>query len=268
MALEFPNIDPVALSLGPVDIRWYALAYITGFLLGWWYILRLIGSDNGAKPDKNDIDDFISWAIVGVILGGRFGYTMFYNFEYYAAHPLDIFKIWQGGMAFHGGILGVIVAMVVFSRIRNIPLLKLSDVVACAAPIGLFFGRISNFINGELYGRATDVSWAFVFPRGGDVPRHPSQIYEALLEGAVLFVVLFALSRLAWVKDRPGVLSAVFLMLYGLFRCFVELFRQPDAHIGFIFADISMGQMLSVPMVIVGAGLIVYASRSPRGANA
>lgn len=257
MALDFPNIDPVALAVGPLVIRWYALAYIAGFLLGWWYALRRVQGSEG-RPNKEDIDDFISWAIIGVILGGRFGYTMFYNFDYYAAHPMDILKVWQGGMAFHGGAIGVIIAIIAFSKIKNVPFLKLTDLVSCAVPIGLFFGRIANFINAELYGRVSDVPWAFVFPGGGGQPRHPSQLYEAILEGAVLFLVLHLLARSSFGKSRPGLVSGVFLIGYGVFRSFIELFREPDAHIGFVFAELSMGQLLSFPMIALGVAVVVY----------
>lgn len=258
MALEFPNIDPVALSLGPMQIRWYALAYLAGFLLGWRYCLKLAGFDKDTRPNADDIDDFLSWAIVGVILGGRFGYVLFYNFDYYAMNPLDAFKIWQGGMSFHGGALGVIVAMLVYAKIKSFSFLRLADIVCAAVPIGLFFGRLSNFVNGELYGRTTDVAWGMTFPRGGDVPRHPSQLYEAALEGAVLFLILFFLIRCESVREKPGIVAGAFLAGYGIFRGFIEFFREPDAQIGLYFDVISQGQMLCIPMILFGFGLIVY----------
>ena len=196
MALEFPMIDPVAIALGPLQIRWYALAYLAGFLLGWRYCLRLAGWDAEHRPNREDIDDFLTWVIVGVILGGRLGYVLFYNFEYYLSTPLDALKVWHGGMSFHGGALGVIAALFIYPALKKFPPLRLCDIVCAAVPIGLFFGRIANFINAELYGRVTNVPWGIVFPNGGAEPRHPSQLYEAALEGAVLFVILFLLSGL------------------------------------------------------------------------
>jgi len=258
--MEFPNIDPVALSLGPFEIRWYALAYLAGFLLGWKYCLQFVNGQD-VRPHKDDIDDFLTWAIVGVILGGRFGYVLFYNFDYYAANPLDALKVWQGGMAFHGGVLGVMVAMVAFAKRREISLLRLADVVCAAAPIGIFFGRISNFINGELYGRVTDSAFGMVFPRGGALPRHPSQLYEAVLEGLVLFVILFALIRNEAVRNKGGVVAGAFLLGYGMFRAFVEFYREPDTQIGLYFDVLSQGQLLCVPMIVAGAGIILWRMR-------
>jgi phosphatidylglycerol:prolipoprotein diacylglycerol transferase len=264
MALEFPALDPVAFEIGPLVVRWYALAYLAGFLLGWRYAFGLTGRIGGGVITRDHIDDFLTWAIAGVILGGRLGYVLFYNFEYYLANPVDVLKVWQGGMAFHGGIAGVAVVIVAYARVKKIPVLALADIVACAAPIGLFFGRIANFINGELYGRVSDVSWAMVFPRGGEMPRHPSQIYEAVLEGAVLFVILYFCSKRRVFQERPGILAGVFVAGYGSFRSFVELFREPDAHLGFVIGEVSMGQVLSLPMVVIGVGLMVYAWRNGR----
>ncbi|MGB0720234.1 MAG: prolipoprotein diacylglyceryl transferase, partial [Bdellovibrionales bacterium] len=228
MALEFPHIDPVAFSIGPVPfidlvfpIRWYALAYLAGFLLGWRYALYLAGLDPLRKPDRVIVDDFLTWVVAGVIVGGRLGYVLFYNFDYYAANPVDILKLWHGGMSFHGGALGVVAALVIYPMIKGFHPLRLADIVCAAVPIGLFFGRIANFINGELFGRAGDVPWAMVFPRGGDVPRHPSQLYEAGLEGFVLFFLLFFMMRSDRVRNRPGLVSGAFLAGYGCFRAFV-----------------------------------------------
>lgn len=259
MDLVFPNIDPVAIWLGPFPVRWYALAYLAGFLLGWRYALYLSGLDKDIRPSREDVDDFLPWAILGVILGGRIGYALFYQFELYAANPLEILKVWHGGMAFHGGALGVIAALIVYPLVKKFNQFRLADIVCACVPIGLFFGRIANFINGELFGRASDVPWAMAFPRGGPETRHPSQLYEAALEGAVLFLILAALIRIQAVRDRPGLVSGVFLAGYGSFRAFVELFREPDAHIGFLFDYFSMGQLLSVPMVLAGIGLAVCA---------
>lgn len=260
MAIPFPDIDPIALEIGPLAIRWYSLAYLAGFLLGWRYALYLCGIKSDKRPNKTDIDDFLPWAVLGVILGGRIGYVLFYQPALYVANPLDAFKVWEGGMAFHGGALGVIIALLVYAWKKKIPLLNLSDIVCAVVPIGLFFGRIANFINGELYGRPTEQSWGIVFPNGGAVARHPSQLYESLLEGALLFLILLFLSKK---KLQAGIVTGVFLAGYGAFRMFVEQFREPDAHIGFIIGQISMGQILSMPMVAVGAGIIGYAVMKP-----
>ena len=259
MALSFPDISPIALSLGPLDIRWYSLAYLAGFLLGWRYALHLAGLAPNNRPTREDIDNFLPFAVLGVILGGRIGYVLFYQPALYAANPLDALKVWEGGMAFHGGAMGVIIALIIFAWVKKIQLLRLSDIVCATVPIGLFFGRLANFINGELFGRPSDVPWAIVFPRGGDMPRHPSQLYEAVLEGALLFFILLFLKKNNWASNRPGVVTGAFLALYGCFRFSVEQFRQPDAHLGFIFAGLSMGQLLSTPMIALGSSVIAYA---------
>ena len=260
MEINLAAIDPVAFEIGPFAIRWYALSYLAGILLGWRYMLVLAGRRANERPHKDDIDDFISWAIIGIILGGRLGYVLFYNFDYYMMHPQDILKVWHGGMSFHGGMTGVLIAMYLFALRVNVPFLKLADFVTAAAPIGLFFGRIANFINGELYGRVTDVSWGVVFPRGGDAPRHPSQLYEAGLEGALLFAVLYICMRTK-LREAHGFCAGVFMAGYGAARIVVELFRQPDAQVGFVFAHVSMGQVLSLPMVLIGLSVCVYAWR-------
>tara|TARA_R110001592_G_scaffold79054_3_gene236765 strand:- start:17645 stop:18463 length:819 start_codon:yes stop_codon:yes gene_type:complete len=253
------NIDPVAFSIGPLTVRWYALAYLCGFLLGWKYCLVLVNRSTNARPNAEDIDNFLTWAVVGVILGGRLGYILFYNFELYSANPLEILKIWHGGMSFHGGMMGVLVAMFLFSKKNKINVFSLADIVSAAAPIGLFFGRIANFINAELYGRQTDLPWGVVFPGGGDAPRHPSQLYEALLEGAVLFLILYGMSKCSKVQARLGMVAGAFLLGYGVFRAIVEFVREPDAQIGLIGDAISMGQILCLPMIIGGAILIYCA---------
>jgi phosphatidylglycerol:prolipoprotein diacylglycerol transferase len=265
-ALPFPAIEPEIFTIGPFAVRWYALAYIAGLLLGWWYMLRLVRNDrlgfSGRGMQTKFVDDFFVWATAGVILGGRLGYVLFYNPKYYLGHPVEIFYVWQGGMSFHGGLLGVIAAMALFARHRRIGFFAIADAVACAAPIGLFFGRIANFINGELWGRVTDVPWAVVFPKAGPDPRHASQIYEAGLEGAVLFAVLWFLVRRSDASHRPGFLSGVFLLGYSAARAFVELFRQPDPQLGFLFGGVTMGQLLSVPMIAFGIYLIVRGRRA------
>ena len=264
-ALVFPQIDPVAVAIGPLVIRWYALAYIVGLVLGWRLCRRLAAKGPSSALTAEIFDDFVLWATLGVLLGGRLGYVFFYNAGYFLQNPMEILQVWQGGMAFHGGLLGVIAALILFSWKRGLPLLALSDVVAAAAPIGLFFGRVANFINGELYGRAGDVPWAMVFPGGGDLPRHPSQLYEAALEGILLFILLQILVAKGALK-RAGVISGLFLAGYGLSRAFVELFREPDSHIGFLAGGITMGQLLSTPMILIGLGLAAWAwRRGPRG---
>ncbi len=254
---EFPNIDPVALTLGPLVIRWYALAYLAGFLIGWRYCLYLAGLDKDTRPSAEDIDDFLPWAIAGVILGGRLGYILFYGLPHYLANPLDALMLWHGGMSFHGGALGVIIALFAFSYFKKIHTFRIADFVCAAVPIGLFFGRLANFVNGELYGRVTESSWGMVFPRGGELPRHPSQLYEAGLEGAMLFLILFALVKSDFIRARPGIVSGAFLGGYGLFRGFIEFFREPDTQIGLIGGVISMGQILCLPMIAFGLLMIV-----------
>ena len=262
MALDFPDIGPVALSIGPLDIRWYALSYLVGILLGWRYVVSIIARDEGKEGvfSKEHIDDFLSWAVVGVILGGRMGYVLFYQFDMYLSDPLAVFRVWEGGMSFHGGALGVIIAMIVYSWRKKKNVLRLTDPVCAAVPIGLFFGRLANFVNGELYGRVTDAPWGMVFPRGGELPRHPSQLYEAALEGAVLFLILFLLMRNDKIRNRPGIISGVFLIGYGLSRMFIEMFREPDQQIGFIMQYFTMGQILCVPMILGGSYLIYFAT--------
>jgi phosphatidylglycerol:prolipoprotein diacylglycerol transferase len=259
--IPFPDFDPVALAIGPIVIRWYALAFITGLLAGWGYILWLLRRPPTTLTGQQ-VGDFFSWAIVGVIMGGRLGFVSFYQAGYFLENPLQIFAVWNGGMSFHGGLIGVVVAVYLYARRHNIHVLPLADLVAAAAPIGLFLGRLANFINGELYGRATDVPWAFVFPTGGELGRHPSQLYEAGLEGLLLFVILLVMARLTTARLRPGLIAGVFLAGYGLARMFVELFRQPDTYVGdggFLAWGITMGQVLSAPIAIAGLGFIVYA---------
>jgi phosphatidylglycerol:prolipoprotein diacylglycerol transferase len=261
LALPFPAIDPVAVQIGPLAIRWYALAYLVGFVAGWRYCIWLARQDH-CRPSAEDFDDFLTWAVIGVILGGRIGYVLFYQFDYYLANPLEILAVWHGGMSFHGGLTGIALAIILFARRRGFPALALGDLIACAGPIGLFFGRIANFINGELYGRAADVPWAVIFPRGGGIPRHPSQLYEAALEGLVLFAVMAVLAQRPSVRKRPGLLAGVFFTGYGFARITAEFFREPDPQLGFLLGGhATMGQILSIPMVLLGLGLILYARR-------
>lgn len=253
--IPFPNIDPIALQIGPLAIRWYALSYIAGVILGWRYAAHLARRFNtGITPEH--ITDFISWLVVGILLGGRIGYVLFYNLDYYLLHPASAMMIWNGGMSFHGGLLGVIAAAFLFCHVNKLRFFALTDIIACVAPIGLFFGRIANFINGELYGRASDDAWAVVFPRGGDAPRHPSQLYEAGLEGLLILVILGVLARQKSLQTREKYLSGIFLILYGLFRSFCEFFREPDIQIGFLAGGTTMGQLLCIPMVAFGIWLV------------
>ncbi|MGK9168115.1 prolipoprotein diacylglyceryl transferase [Inquilinus limosus] len=260
--------DPVALQIGPVAIRWYALAYIAGFLLGWRYALWLTRRTT-LPPDRAALDDFLTWAVVGTILGGRLGYVLFYNLEEYLKAPLSILEIWHGGMSFHGGLIGVTAAIILFARSRGFSPLLLGDVVAAATPIGLFFGRIANFVNGELWGRPVaetpwaDVPWAIVFPNAGPEPRHPSQLYEAGLEGLLLFLILLPLATNPRIRARPGLVLGVFAIGYGLSRFLVEFVRQPDAQLGFLWLDATMGQLLSLPMIVIGIAVMLWAARRP-----
>ncbi|MBE7638075.1 prolipoprotein diacylglyceryl transferase [Sneathiella sp. P13V-1] len=254
-ALAYPEIDPILFSIGPFAIRWYALAYIAGLIIGWRLMIHFAKAP-GSAITPEQVDDFLVWATLGVVLGGRLGYVIFYKPSFYLANPGEIFMVWQGGMSFHGGFLGVVVAALLFAKRRNLPVFSLADLLAIVAPVGLFFGRVANFINGELYGRVTDVGWGMVFPGGGPEPRHPSQLYEAILEGALLFIVQMVLRNTEFGK-KPGVATGVFLIGYALARGFVELFRQPDAHLGFLIGGSTMGQLLSIPMILVGAYLIL-----------
>lgn len=261
--IPFPTIDPVALAIGPFDIRWYAIAYIIGLILGWRYVLRL-ARQPGTPMTAKEVDDFIVWATIGVVLGGRIGYVLFYRPGFYFANPEHILYVWQGGMAFHGGLLGVMSAIVLFSRKRGLRLLEVSDIIAAAAPVGLFFGRIANFINAELFGRPSDVAWAVIFPTGGPEARHPSQLYEAALEGVLLFAVIAVLLSATRARERPGLITGVFLCGYGIARIVVEFFREPDAHLGFMLGGVTMGQILSLPVLGAGAYLIARAMTQPR----
>lgn len=266
--MTFPIIDPVLVEIGPLVIRWYALAYIAGIVGGWWlaafYIKRMqLWAHNQPVVTKTQLDDAILWLTFGIIIGGRLGFVLFYAFDYYVNFPLDILKVWQGGMSFHGGLLGAGIAAYLFSKRNEISVLSFSDLACCVAPIGLFFGRIANFINGELWGRVTTSSWGVVFPDAGPFPRHPSQLYEAALEGLLLFVIL---QILVWRGgfEKRGFISGVFLCGYALTRSFCELFREPDAQLGFIYSGLTMGMLLSLPLFIIGLYLIVQAFRHDR----
>jgi phosphatidylglycerol:prolipoprotein diacylglycerol transferase len=255
--LLFPQFDPVIVQLGPLSIRWYALAYILGLVIGWRVVRRLVQTPP-AVATPLQVDDFLTWATLGVVLGGRLGYVLFYQPGIYLAHPLSIFAVWEGGMSFHGGMLGVAIAIIVFCWRNAIPLLGFADRIAVVAPLGLGFGRIANFINGELWGRpAPDwLPWAMIFPHAGMVPRHPSQLYQAVLEGLVLFTVMAVLARRQELRARFGTLTGVFLSGYAIARIIGEFFREPDAFLGFLAFGTTMGQILSIPMLLAGLWLI------------
>ncbi len=258
LALAFPAIDPVAVEIGPVSVRWYALAYVVGLLAGWQYVRHLArGRIEGLTV--RHADDLLVWCTIGVVVGGRLGYVLFYQPEHFFRNPGEIPIIWQGGMSFHGGLLGVLAACALFARAKRVSLFSVGDAICAAAPIGLFFGRCANFVNGELYGRTTDSSWGMVFPGGGPLPRHPSQLYEAALEGLLLFAVLASAIHLTRLLKHPGAVAGLFFAGYGAARIVGELFREPDAFLGFIVSGLTMGQLLSIPMLALGAWLILRA---------
>lgn len=269
-SLPFPEIDPVIVQFGPLAIHWYGVGYIVGILFAWWYARKLVADaalwPGGLVPMKaQDVDDFVVWAALGVVLGGRTGYVLFYDLPRYLANPLDILAIWQGGMSFHGGLLGVILAMILFSRSRGIRTWSLFDVVSAGVPVGLGLVRLANFINSELWGKVSSVPWAVEFPNGGAFPRHPTQIYEALLEGAVLFVLLRILTHRRLKLARPGFVSGAFVAGYGLARVLVEFFREPDQQLGYLLGTgwLTMGMTLSMPMVLLGLWAMTTAKPAP-----
>ena len=252
------NLDPVLLDFGFIAIRWYSLAYIFGIILGWWLgkkiIKNLLLSVN-FKFELREFDDLITYLIISIILGGRLGYVLFYNFEYYTLNPVDIIKVWGGGMSFHGALFGIIIGTYIFSTKKNIPTFFFLDVIACVSPIGILLGRIANFINGELVGKVTDVSWGIIFPAIDMLPRHPSQLYEALLEGLILFILINTITLKR--KYMIGLSSSLFLIFYGIFRIIAEQFREPDSQLGYVLENLSMGTMLSIIMLISGFVLLI-----------
>ncbi|MFC0244502.1 prolipoprotein diacylglyceryl transferase [Falsochrobactrum ovis] len=266
--LAFPPIDPIIFSIGPIAIHWYGLGYVVGILFAWWYGKKLLNNHrlwaNNHPPMQADtLDDFVIWAALGVVLGGRLGYVLFYNLPFYLANPLAIPAVWDGGMSFHGGIIGTTLAMIWFARSRNIPVWSMFDTIAAGVPVGLGLVRVANFINQELWGRVSDVPWAVYFPNGGPLPRHPSQIYEALLEGLVLFFVLFILTWVGRKLKKPGYIAGTFVAGYGLSRILVEFYREPDAQLGYIFGGwLTMGMILTLPMVLFGFWAIWRANRA------
>ena len=256
--MQFPPIDPVFLSIGPLQFRWYGLMYVLSFIAT-YFIIRSEAARKKLSLTSDDVADLVFYGAMGVVLGGRTGYILFYNLGFYLANPLKLFAVWEGGMSFHGGFLGVTLAFWLYASRKNIPFLALTDMAALCAPVGLGLGRIGNFINGELYGRATDASWGIIFPGSNGIPRHPSQLYEALLEGLVLFFIVRTMSRRF---TATGLASWTFVAGYGLFRFFVEFFRQPDIQMGTFFGIFSMGQLLSLPMFLLGSFLVFRLSQS------
>ena len=256
------NFNPILIDLGSFQVRWYSLAYILGIIIGWIYAVKIIklttkNIRNFDPVKKSHFDDLIIYLVIGIVLGGRIGYVIFYNLEYYSQNFFEIFKVWQGGMSFHGGLLGVIISTIIFSKKTKTNFFKFTDIISCAAPIGIFFGRIANFINGELYGKISTLPWAVIFPDGGNVARHPSQIYEAILEGIFLFILInyFALKKQLIFKT--GFISGIFLILYSILRIFSENFREPDMHLGYFFNYFSLGILLSFVTLIAGLLIIL-----------
>lgn len=271
LVLPFPVFDPIAVSVGPFAVRWYALAYIAGIVLGWVYARKILRTEKfwgGPAPISiPQFDDYVLWVTLGIILGGRTGYVLFYNFGHFMQHPLEIFQLWQGGMSFHGGFLGCVAAVLLFGWRHKVPVLSLGDITCAVGPIGLLLGRLANFVNAELWGRVTDVPWAFVFPTGGPLPRHPSQLYEGALEGLLLFAVLALMVRRGALR-RPGLIIGVFAIVYGFARIFSEFFREPDPQLGFLWGGLTMGMLLSLPMIAAGLAFVLWAVRRPRTSEA
>ncbi len=251
------NLNPIIFDFGILSLRWYSLAYLIGIIFGWWYGKKIISSINNRNKHKYNLDlfdDYITYVIISIIVGGRLGYVLFYNFGYFLSNPIEIFFIWRGGMSFHGGLLGIIVATIIFSKKNDFDKLVLLDVISCVAPVGIFFGRLANFVNGELYGKPTDLPWAVIFPSVDSQGRHPSQIYEAFMEGIILFLIMNLI--LKKIPYKKGECAALFLVFYSIFRVISEFFRQPDLQIGYIFSYISMGSLLSFVMFCFG--IIMY----------
>lgn len=263
--LMFPQFDPIMVQIGPLAIHWYAMAYIVALVLGWW-LVRYLVNWSPVVATRVQVDDFLTWATLGVILGGRLGYVLFYQPYYYLTNPLKIFAVWQGGMSFHGGALGVILALILFTRLNHLSFLGFSDRVTTVVPMGLGLGRLANFVNGELWGRpAPDwLPWGMIFPSGGPIARHPSQIYEFLLEGVLLFTIMLILASRQSIREQGGFLSGTFLLGYAIMRSIAECFREPDAFIGYLPFGVTMGQVLCIPMAIAGISFICYACRSPK----
>lgn len=270
-ALPFPAIDPVALSLGPLQVHWYGLGYVAGILFGLWYAHRLVNNrtlwrSQTISLQAHHIDDFLVWAVLGIVVGGRLGYIFFYDFARFLADPWSLFAVWNGGMSFHGGVLGLLVVMILYAKRNGISSFRLFDVITASAPVGIFLVRIANFINAELYGKPTQLPWGVVFPYAGDTPRHPSQLYEAMLEGLIMFLLLRLATHYFKVLVYPGMVAGIFFMWYGTGRILVEFVRLPDAQIGYLYGGwLTMGMVLSFPMIAIG--LIVALTAPGRQAN-
>ena len=261
------NFDPVLVDLGVLQIRWYSIAYILGIALGWVCAIKIIQFTkiNKFKYDpieKNKFDDLLLYLVLGIVLGGRLGYVIFYNFTYYMQNFHEIIKLWQGGMSFHGGLIGIVVSIIIFFKSKKKYFFKISDIIACVAPIGIFFGRIANFINGELYGKFSTLPWAVIFPDGGSFARHPSQIYEALLEGCLLFLLINFLALKKDLLFKPGCISGIFLILYSILRIISEIFREADQHLGYFFNYLSMGTLLSFATLSIGTVIFLYSIKN------
>ena len=263
--LPFPTIDPVLIAIGPFAIRWYALAYIAGLLLGWLYARALVRRPLlwGGRPipTEADLDDMLVYCALGVIVGGRLFYVLFYNLDFFLANPAEIPALWRGGMSFHGGLVGCAAGLLVLAKRRHLPVLSFADIAAAVVPIGLFFGRVANFINGELWGRVTDVGWAMVFPYAGPLPRHPSQLYEAVLEGLAILIIRYVIIQRGGLK-KPGYVAGLFGVLYAIGRIISEFFREPDPQLGFLFGGATMGMLLSLPLLAAGLWLIARSRRA------
>ena len=261
------NFDPVLIDLGLFQIRWYSIAYILGIIIGWMYATKIIklttiNKNNFEQIKTSHFNDLIIYLVVGIVLGGRLGYIVFYNLEYYSQNFFEIFKLWQGGMSFHGGLLGVIVSIIFFSKKTKTNFFKFADIIACVSPIGIFLGRIANFINGELYGKISTLPWALIFPNGGSLARHPSQIYEAILEGIILFILINYLALKKQLLFRTGYISGFFLVSYSVLRIFSENFREPDIHLGYFFNYFSMGTILSSITFLAGCFIIFFIKKN------
>lgn len=268
LAIPYPQIDPVLVNIGPLPIRWYALSYIVGLIIGWLYARQIVRRDDlwgpVPRPGASTLDDLLVYVAFGVILGGRIGYILFYNIEFFLSNPIKAFAVWEGGMAFHGGLAGAALAVWLFARRHGVSALSVSDICCAVAPVGIFLARIANFIKPELWGRPTDVAWAMVFPDAGPLPRHPSQLYEAATEGLLLLIVL-AIAVRSGALRRPGVVSGLFAAGYAVARIFCEFFREPDPQLGFLFGGATMGMLLSLPLLAVGIVLLAVANRAPTG---
>jgi phosphatidylglycerol---prolipoprotein diacylglyceryl transferase len=270
LVIAYPLIDPILVDIGPFPIRWYALAYIAGLVLGWAYMRLLVSHESLwaglPRPTRGNLDDLLVYVAIGVVFGGRLGYVLFYNLDFYRAHPAGLFTLWEGGMSFHGGLIGAALAVALFARRHKLAVLTLFDLCSAVVPIGLFLGRLANFIKPELWGRPSDVPWAMVFPGAGPLPRHPSQLYEAGLEGIVLFILLALVVRAGGLQ-RPGRVTGLFAIGYGIARIICEFFREPDPQLGFLFGGATMGMLLSLPVIAAGLFCLFLAYRSPACAS-